>query len=549
VKRRSGKFVGYWLWLSAELKRRNVYSITAAYAVVAFIVLQIAEITFAPLGIPNWIMITVIVAVLIGFPLIIFLAWVFQLTAHGLILDRTFRKPASGSLKPSIAVLPFADMSPNGDQGYFCEGVAEEILNSLSEISEIRIAARTSSFQFDPHAVDAKLVGRKLGVQSILEGSVRKSGSHLRISAQLIQTADGYHLWSKTYNSDLEDIFAIQDEIADNIAQSLLSSLSQSSEIRVSPHRSENVSAYDYYLRGRQFLRRFRKKDLEFALQMFQHAKDIDNKFALAWAGIADCYSLLDMYVESNVRFKNEALKASQKAAAINSDIAEVHASLGLAALVSKKYQAAELAFQHAIRLNPNLFEAYYYYGRTHFHQNHMAQAMDAFAKAAEVDPGDYQSRCLRVQILNGLGDTKLARKEAKIAIGVLESHLKWNPDDVRAYHLGAGSQIVLGRIQKACAWLNKAIEMDPNDPVVLYNAACNFALMNKIDDAILHLHKAIKYGTVSPAWMKYDNDLANLRSDDRFKQLLSDAESRDGSVIVDDQHLPDQSMPNRKSD
>ena len=189
--------------LSTELKRRRVYPVIAAYAVIAFILLQIGEITFQPLGLPNWVMIALIVLVIIGFPVTVVLAWIFDITPHGILRTSTYQDAVTvASDKPSIAVLPFVDMSPEQDQGFFCEGIAEEILNALSKIPQLAVAARSSSFLYNTGAGDVREIGRELGVKVILEGSVRKSENRLRITAQLVKTADGYHLWSKSYDEE-----------------------------------------------------------------------------------------------------------------------------------------------------------------------------------------------------------------------------------------------------------------------------------------------------------------------------------------------------------
>jgi TolB-like protein len=202
-----------WVRLASELMRRRVYPVIAAYAVVAFILLQIGEITFGPLGLPNWVMVALIIVVSVGFPVVVVLAWVFDITPTGIRRTGTL---AESDDKPSIAVLPFVDMSPDKDQGYFCEGVAEEILNALTKIPELSVAARSSSFQFNAGIHDVRDIGRELGVKTILEGSVRKSADRLRVTAQLVKSSDGYHLWSKTFNEELDDVFAIQDEISEN---------------------------------------------------------------------------------------------------------------------------------------------------------------------------------------------------------------------------------------------------------------------------------------------------------------------------------------------
>ena len=187
---------------------------------------------------------------------------------------------------PSVAVLPFTDMSQHKDQGYFCEGVAEAIVHALTKIEALHVAARMSLFRFASAGRDIRDIGRELGVSTVLEGSVRKSGDQLRVTAQLINAEDGYHIWSNTYERELRDIFAIQDEIATSIAESLLNTL-----MPVKTTSTRDVVAYEYYLRGRQFLNRFRKIDFKFARQMFQQGIERDPEFALAWASYADCFS------------------------------------------------------------------------------------------------------------------------------------------------------------------------------------------------------------------------------------------------------------------
>ena len=508
--------------LSRELKRRKVYPVIAAYSFIGFILLQIGEITFGPLGLPEWAMTLLVVVVILGFPVALVLSWIFDITPTGLHRDSdTFIAQDEGGDTPSIAVLPFVDMSPDKDQAYFCEGIAEEILGALTNIEGLHVAARTSSFQFKEGEGDVRRIGKSLGVKTILEGSVRKSGDQLRITAQLIKVSDGYHLWSKSFDQELKDVFAIQDEIATCITESLLDTL-----VSVKTTSSRDVQAYDFYLRGRQFFHRFRKKDIDFARQMFRQAIDVDPKFALAWAGYADCFSFLMMYAEPNASYCGEASNASEKALELSPELAEAHASRGLAYLVSKEFELAESEFEKAIALNPNLFEAYYYYGRTRFHQGDLPMAADYFAKAAEVNPDDYQSRLLRVQILRGLGRMDEALIEAKQSVAAVEKHLEWSPDDARALYLGAGSLSLSGQVERAKRWLQRALDIDPDDPVVLYNVACNYATFGEIETALDYLERAIEKGTVSAAWMRNDEDLSSLRSHARFEEMLKRLEN-----------------------
>jgi TolB-like protein/Flp pilus assembly protein TadD len=524
-----------WRWLSNELKRREVYPVIVAYAIVGWLLLQIGEVTFEPLGVPEWAMPTLIVLVVAGFPVALVLAWMYDITPQGVRRDRipSLERDADDD-SPSIAVLPFLDLSPVQDQQYFCEGVAEEILNALTRIRDLHVAARSSSFQFSPQAGDVRAIGRKLGVKTILEGSVRKSGRTLRVTAQLVKVADGYHIWSKEFDADLEDVFAIQDEIAASIAEALVETISEQEKESIRAVPPTDIDAYDYYLRGRQFFKRFHKVDIEHARQMFWQALDIDPNFALAWAGYADCHSFLMMYVDPDPVHAQQADRASKRALELGPDLAEAHASRGLACLVARDFEKAESAFRKALELNPHLFEAYYYYARTRFHQGDLDGAAELFRKAADNDPADYQSRCLRVQILRGTGHTALAIEEAREAVGVLEKHLEWHPDDARGLHLGAGSLVMLGQTERAKVWLRRALELDPDDPIVLYNVACNFATLGEVEESLDYLEQAVEHGTVSSDWMRNDEDLVSLRGNPRYAALLQRVEEKENPNPVD---------------
>jgi non-specific serine/threonine protein kinase len=467
-----------WRWLSAELKRREVYPVIVTYAIVGWILLQIGEVTFDPLGVPEWVMPTLIVMVIGGFPVALVLAWMYDVTPKGVRRDRIPSPDrAVGDDKPSIAVLPFLDLSPAKDQQY------------------------SSSFQFSSQAGDVKAMGRKLGVETILEGSVRKSGRRLRVTAQLVKVADGYHIWSKEFDEDLEDVFAIQDEIAASIAESLVETISEREREAIRAVPRTDVNAYDYYLRGRQFFKRFHKVDIEHARQMFWQALDIDPDFALAWAGYADCQSFLMMYVDPDPVHAQQADRASKRALELGPKLAEAHASRGLACLVGRDFKNAEASFREALQLNPRLFEAYYYYARTRFHQ------------------GDLDT---------------LAIEEAREAVEVLEKHLEWHPDDARSLHLGAGPLITLGQTERAKKWLRRALELDPDDPVVLYNVACNFAILGESDESLDYLERAVEQGTVSSDWMRNDEDLVSLHSNPRYVALLQQVEAKEGVSLAD---------------
>jgi adenylate cyclase len=508
--------------LLGELKRRKVFRVVAAYAVVAWILLQIGEVTFEPLGLPDWAMTGLIILAIVGFPVVVILSWIFDITPSGLRRDgSTGDVAAVADDRPSVAVLPFADMSPEQDQRYFCEGVAEEILTALTRIEQLHVVARSSSFQYSSVGGDVRQIGKDLGVKTVLEGSVRKSADRLRITAQLVDVADGYHLWSRTFDDDLEDVFRIQDEIARSIAQSLLDTITPSERSAIRTTSSRDITAYEFYLRGRHFINRFRKTDIEFARQMFAQAIDADPQFAPAWAGYADCFSLLIMYADPRADYRDQAAKASRRALELQPDLAEAHASRGLAHLVAEDYEQAEAEFERALELNPRLYEGYYYCGRAKFHQGDIERAAELFEKAAQMNPAEYQARCLRVQILRGLGRIDEASRAAAESVEVVERHLQWNPDDLRALHLGAGSLLVLGQTERAKRWLNRAIEIDPDDSILLYNVACNYATMGEIEKSLDYLEAAVANGMVNLAWISNDRDLDGLRSQPRFQSLI----------------------------
>jgi adenylate cyclase len=503
-----------------ELKRRRIYPVVVAYALAGWLLLQVGEVTLTPLGFPDWVMTALVVAVIAGFPVVLILAWVLDINITP-PRDALPAPPVVAADTPSVAVLPFVDMSAEHDQAYLCEGIAEEIIHALAPIPGLHVAARMSSFQYRDRG-DVREIGNQLGVRAVLEGSVRKAGDRLRITVQLVNVADGYQLWSRSFDDNLVDLFAIEGQIASGVAAAMLDTLTP-----VKTSGCTDATAYDYYLRGRQFFNRFRKLDMEYARDMFRHAIDIDPLYAPAWAGYADCHSCLVMYADPRAGYREEADRASLKAVELDPKSAEAHASRGLAYLVNESFASAESEFQQALALNPSLFEAYYYFARARFHQGDVASAADLFKKASEVNPADYQSRLLRVQILRGSGSIDQAKEEAREAIDAVENYLAWNPDDARALHLGAGSLILLGELDRATRWLQRAIEIDPNDSVVLYNVACNYAVIGRNREALDYLEQAIRHGTVSSSWMRNDADLANISDLPRFRELLQELENK----------------------
>ena len=420
----------------------------------------------------------------------------------------------------SIAVLPFVNMSADPENEYFTDGIAEEIINALTKVQALRVASRTSSFAFKGKNQDIRQVGEQLNVGTVLEGSVRKAGTKLRVTAQLVNVTDGYHLWSERYDRELQDVFAIQDEIAGNIVRALSVVLSDAEKRAIEKAPTDNVAAYDYYLRGRQFFHQFRRTGIQFARRMFERAIEVDPNYALAYAGVADCCAFLFMYWDGSNSNLESADSASRKALELDPELAEAHASRGFAVSLSKRYDDARTEFETALRLNPKLYEAHYLYARACFQEGKLEEAVRHYQDAARVRPEDYQALLLMQAPLKGLGRKAEAEAALRQGLQVAERYVELNPDDARALYLGAGALAQLGQRDRALEWTKRAFSIDPEDSGVLYNVACSYALLGRIDDAIACLEKAVQNGFGHREWLENDSDLNALRADPRFQTL-----------------------------
>ncbi|MGK2963762.1 MAG: protein kinase domain-containing protein [Gemmatimonadaceae bacterium] len=427
----------------------------------------------------------------------------------------------------SIAVLPFTDMSAERENGYFTDGMAEEIINALTTIKALRVASRTSSFAFKGTTEDIRQVGRKLDVATVLEGSVRKAGMKLRITAQLVDVADGYQLWSQRYDRDMEDVFAIQDEIAQNIVKALSVILSDDEKRAIEKVPTANVEAYECYLRGRQFFHQFQKSSLEFARQMFARAIDIDPTYALAYAGMADsCSILYTNFDASEVNLRN-ADTASMRALELGPELAEAHVARGHAVSLQGRRAEAEAEFETALNLNPQLFDAAYMYGRALVAQGNLEKAAKMFERAAELRPEDYVVPGLLGGAYASMGRTADAQRAFKRQIDAASKRLELNPDDPRALYMGGSALARLGENTRAKEWANQALAINASDATVLYNVACIYSCSGQVDDAITLLERAVAAGFGHWNWIEHDSDFDPLRSSPRYQALLSKKETQ----------------------
>jgi len=422
---------------------------------------------------------------------------------------------------PSVAVLPFRNLSSDPENEYFSDGLAEELINALAKVEGLHVTSRTSAFAFKGRNEDVRKIGEQLNVRTVLEGGVRKSGNRLRISAQLVNVADGYQLWAETFNRELDDVFAIQDEIAVSIAKALRVILSEKEQKALEKVPTANVKAYEYYLRGRQFVHQFRRKGFEFAQQMFARAIAIDPKYALAHAGSADCHSLLYTYWDPNPEHIKQADEGSRKALELDPNLAEAHVARGLAVSLTKNYTDAEREYETAIRLDPTLYAAHYFYGRVCQSQGKLADAARLFEQACQLCPDEYQSKTHLGSVYRGLNRIADAQAADQEGLKTVERHLELHPDDARALYLGATTLCRTGDTARAVEWASRALAMDPEEPVTLYNVACVYSLQGQIERAIDCLEGALKHGFAHKEWIEHDSDLNPLHDQPRYQALL----------------------------
>jgi serine/threonine protein kinase/Flp pilus assembly protein TadD len=422
----------------------------------------------------------------------------------------------------SIAVLPFTNMSADPEGDFFADGIADEIITALSKVKALRVVSRTSSFTFKGKNDDIREIGRKLQVSTILEGSIRKAGKRLRLNAQLVSTTDSSQLWAERYDRELEDVFAIQDEIAASIVAALRVVLTEDEKKAIEQVPTTNIDAYEYYLRGRQFFQTHRRRSHEFALQLYERAIELDPGYALAHCGVADCCSFLYQYFDASPENLRKANAASQRALGLAPQLAEAHASRGLSVSLTGDFDEAKREFEEALRLNPKSFEAAYFYARACSAQGNSADAAKWYERATTVRPDDFAALMLLAGMYGDLGQVEEKTRAMRRSYDASRKHLELNPDNPRALYMGAAALIDLGERDKALDWTRRAEAMDPDDPSVLYNIACDYSMLDMRDEGVRALTRAIDNGFGHWKWIEHDSTLDNLRSEAGFAALLS---------------------------
>ncbi len=443
-------------------------------------------------------------------------------SAHELAAALRRASQTENRTRKSIAVLYLENLGGNKEDEYFRDGITEDITTELAKIAELRVFSRSAVLAFRDKPVMPAEIGRQLDASHVLEGSLRREGARLRINAKLVDTRTGHAVWAERYDRHLEDVFAIQDEIAQSIARELRLALSDQEMRAIQKVPTADVKAYDLYLRGRQFFHQFRRKGFDFAREMFAKAIEVDPAYARAYAGIADCSAFLYFYwdsIEANIR---QADEASRKALELDPELAEAHASRGLAASLRKNYDEAKREFDTAILLGPNLFEPYYFHARNCYAQGDFERAVEWFERASQVNPEDYQAPMLMASALHGLGRAQQAAEAYRRGLSAAQKHLLLHPGDARALYFGANALSQVGDRERSLEWAGRALEIEGEEPQVLYNVACVYALLGEADRAIDCLERSLTHGWGQRQWMEHDPDLASLRDHPRFKALVT---------------------------
>jgi adenylate cyclase len=421
----------------------------------------------------------------------------------------------------SIAVLPFTNMSQDPEQEYFSDGITEDIITDLSKISRLHVVARNTVFTYKGRAVKVKQAAHELGVRFILEGSVRKVGARVRITGQLIDAQTGGHLWADRYDRDLTDIFAIQDEITHAIVDQLKIKLLPEERKAIESDPTTSVEAYTYYLRGRQFSHTWTRSYLLLARRMFLKAVELDPNYARAYAGIAECECAIRDWHEKDFPLES-ILDMSARALALDPNLAEAHASRGLALNHEGQTEEAGREFRQALALDPSLYEANLYYGRFLFAQGRFQEAIGFFERAAEIRPDDYFSPIHLMGCYFSLGMDTERQRWARIGIERAKRALERHPENASPAHRGALALAHLGEAERAKEWVARALAIDPDDVVAQYNAACVYSLLGESDRALDLLEIVVpQSSSYHVLWFNQDADLDAIRDHPRFRALL----------------------------
>ena len=425
---------------------------------------------------------------------------------------------ASAAKQKSVAVLYFENQSGAKEDEYFRDGITEDIVTELSKIAQLEIFPRSEMIPFRDKSVTAQQVGQQLGAAYVLEGSIRRAGNRVRITAQLVEASTRHSVWAERYDRQLEDVFAIQEEIARSIAQALRITLTPQEEKTIARKPTENSQAYDFYLRGRSYAHR---ENMDYGLQMFEQAIQLDPNFALAHAGIANLCGLIYELRDQNAKWIERGLAACDRATSLAPDLPEVLVARARLAYAQKKYDESALLAQRAIERKPDCEGSWNILGRAYFASGRSEMAAALAERAIEANGDDYNTYIPYTAALEKLGRKKETEHYRDRMTRVLRQQLQVVPEDVRARILLSSNLAWTGEADEAVRHLQTAVALRPGDPNTLYNAACTYGVLGRKAEALETFKKAVTAGYGNPNWAAKDSDLACLHDDPEFQKLV----------------------------
>ena len=432
--------------------------------------------------------------------------------------DSSSSRPAAAPAKKSVAVLYFENQSGGKEDEYFRDGMTEDIITELSKITQLQIFPRSEMLPFRDKPTAAPQVGQQLGATFVLEGTIRRSGNRLRITAQLVEGSTRHSVWAERYDRQLEDVFAIQDEIARSIAQALRITLTPQEEKTIGLKPTENTQAYDFYLRGRSYTRR---ENMDYALQMFEQAIQLDKNFALAHAGIAHLCGLIYEIREQTPEWISRGLAACDRAMALAPELPEVMVARARLFYAQKKYEESELMARRAIERKRDCDGSWNILARALLSTGKYEEGANIVEQALEVNGDDYNTYIPFNLCLERLGRKKEAANIRERMNVVLRKQLELVPEDVRARILLATNLASIGEAEESLRHLQTAVALRPNDGNTLYNAACAYGVLGKKTEAFATLKKALAAGYGNLNWASRDTDLDCLHDNAEFRKLV----------------------------
>lgn len=436
-------------------------------------------------------------------------------------IKNELEKTGSDTKKKAIAVLPFDNISSDKENEYFGDGLTEELIANLSRLKDMRVISRTTTMQYKGTKKDIKSIGRELGARYIMEGSVRKFHDDLRITAQLIDVESDEQMWAETYKGKLADVFDIQEKVSLQIVEALMMKLTPMEKVVLEKRATINPEAFDCYLKARDFLYRRTKSNVQIAIQLFQKAIELDVRYAAAYAGLGEAYANFYQNFESKDVWLDKAIEASLKALTYDSTLSEAYSALALTYFYKKSNDEAFTAGKKAIELDPISYTGHWILGRIYLRTDFYKEAGELFKKVIELNPEFYSAYNDLCIVYKRLGEVDKSKEVLQKSIAAVERYLTKHPDDARAHLFYAINLAEIGTTDKARDEAKKALEINPTDPLMQYNASCFYSQLNEKKLAIAAIKSAMSSGYQDYEWVKRDSDLENIRQEPEFIELM----------------------------